>query len=129
MVGYTTKGEIRGECGHTHRSLQAALRCKEADQRGCRMQGGYSDRYVYGVDEQGRLTDEETPNYLEELICASRGRVRQEKERIMNDQDGACMRCGGTGVLVSGSRLTYDERPCEVCRGTGHASEEVGACH
>ena len=66
-AGYTTKGEIRGECGHTHRALQTALQCVEQDRRGCRQQGGYSDRYVYGVDDRGRLTDEELLQYEDDL--------------------------------------------------------------
>lgn len=67
-AGYTTKGQIRGECRHTHRTLRAALTCKERDSRGCHQQGGYSDRYVYGVDDRGGLTDEVVPQYLDELI-------------------------------------------------------------
>lgn len=38
------------------------------------------------------------------------------------DMTTACMRCGGSGILVTGSRLTYEEHPCEVCHGTGQAS-------
>ena len=68
MAGYTTSGKIRGECGHTHRTLRAALDCTERDRRGCRMQGGYSDRYVYGTDDKGRLTDEVVPQYADELV-------------------------------------------------------------
>jgi len=68
VAGYTTKGEIRGECGHTHRTLRAALDCAERDRRGCRSQGGYSDRYVYGVDDRGHLTNEDVPQYADELV-------------------------------------------------------------
>lgn len=68
MTGYTSKGQIRGECGHTHRTIRTALKCTERDRQGCREQGGYSDRFVYGVDDRGRLTDEDVqPQYLEDL--------------------------------------------------------------
>lgn len=43
---YTTLGAICGSCGHTHHSLRTALRCLRRSQRGCRMQGGYSDRRI-----------------------------------------------------------------------------------
>lgn len=67
-AGYTTRGEIRGECGHVHRSWRAAIECKDRDSRGCRQQGGYSDRWVVAVDDRGQITDEDVqPQYLEDL--------------------------------------------------------------
>lgn len=51
---YTTQGEVRGCCGHRHRSIEAAHRCLVNDQLGCSRQHGYSDRNVYEVDEQGQ---------------------------------------------------------------------------
>lgn len=46
MTTYTTRGEVRGCCGHAHRTIEAAERCRARDQRGCERQGGYSDRRV-----------------------------------------------------------------------------------
>ena len=43
---YTTRGSVRGECGHQHRSLRTAEKCRRRDADGCRSQGGYSDRRV-----------------------------------------------------------------------------------
>ncbi len=50
MNRYTCIGSVRGCCGHKHRSLKTAARCLDRDIKGCRKQGGYSDRYVRFVD-------------------------------------------------------------------------------
>jgi len=47
---YTTRGNIRGCCGHKHRSLDAAIRCVLADQRDCERACGYSDRQAVRSD-------------------------------------------------------------------------------
>lgn len=57
MTTYTTRGSVRGCCGHHHRSVSAAVRCIAADQSGCRSQGGYSDRVVIAVDSDGTERD------------------------------------------------------------------------
>lgn len=43
---YTCTGSVRGNCGHNHRTIEGAVRCCKADQRGCKSQGGYSDRSI-----------------------------------------------------------------------------------
>jgi hypothetical protein len=48
---YTTKGSVRGNCGHKHRSIVTAHKCLLADHVGCKRQGGYSDRYVCRTDD------------------------------------------------------------------------------
>lgn len=53
---YTTKGSVRGSCGHTHRTISGALRCLERDRSGCKSQGGYSDRSVYDSDGRRAYT-------------------------------------------------------------------------
>lgn len=35
---------VRGNCGHKHRTIEAAERCLEQDARDCKRVGGYSDR-------------------------------------------------------------------------------------
>lgn len=55
MKGYTTQGNIRGQCGHLHKTAEAAAQCQDRDNVGCRKQGGYSDRYVAIVDSEGLL--------------------------------------------------------------------------
>lgn len=54
--GWTTYGDIRGQCGHLHKSRKAAQDCADRDQRGCASQRGYSDRDVHAVDADGYLT-------------------------------------------------------------------------
>ena len=49
----TNIGSVRGSCGHKHRTESGALRCLHADQRECRSQGGYSDRYPVRSDGVG----------------------------------------------------------------------------
>lgn len=43
-TSYTTWGPVRGDCGHHHTTQETAFACIQRDQRGCRSQGGYSDR-------------------------------------------------------------------------------------
>ena len=50
MIRYTTWGSVCGDCGHEHRTLEAAYRCLRRHQRGCRSQGGYSDREIRRLD-------------------------------------------------------------------------------
>lgn len=57
-ITYTTRGAVRGCCGHRHRSLRAAARCCYRDLLDCERQGGYSDRMVERLDGEP-LTDEE----------------------------------------------------------------------
>ena len=47
---YITKGSVRGNCGHRHRTLTGAVRCLLRDQSGARKQGGYSDREIRYAD-------------------------------------------------------------------------------
>ena len=54
---YTATGEVRGSCGHQHRTSAAAWRCVEVDRAGCKEQGGYSDRYTQRSD--GAFVDED----------------------------------------------------------------------
>ncbi len=49
MKGYITIGSVRGWCGHVHRTELGAVRCLARDRRGCRGQGGYSDRNVVNI--------------------------------------------------------------------------------
>lgn len=48
---YTTKGSVRGPCGHKHTGIRTARECLDRDMRGCASQGGYSDRRVYRVKQ------------------------------------------------------------------------------
>ena len=51
---YTCSGSVRGECGVAHQSLRTAEAHYRKDQRGCRAQGGYSDRTVVKVEDGRR---------------------------------------------------------------------------
>ena len=55
---YTTKGSVRGCCGHKHRTIDAAVKCLKADQSGCASQRGYSDRAIVRTDGE-ELTEAE----------------------------------------------------------------------
>lgn len=58
MTTYTTKGNVRGCCGHKHRSLETAVKCLRDDQVGCGRQGGYSDRQIVRTDGEDLTEDE-----------------------------------------------------------------------
>jgi len=51
---YTTRGDIRGTCGHAHQTIVDALKCVATDYLQCKTKVvGYSDRFVERCD--GRL--------------------------------------------------------------------------
>lgn len=60
MSTYTTRGSVRGGCGHRHKTIESALACAERDARACASLGGgaYSDRRVARTDGTP-LTDAE----------------------------------------------------------------------
>ena len=47
---YTTRGSVRGCCGHAHESIETAAACLRGDHSGCASQGGYSDRVIVRTD-------------------------------------------------------------------------------
>ena len=51
MASYICIGSVRGDCGHRHRSIEAARECCDRDRRACELQGAYSDCRVYSHDE------------------------------------------------------------------------------
>jgi hypothetical protein len=55
----TCEGSVRGVCGHTHRTIEGAVRCIQRDASGCQGQGGYSDRMMVGVDDAGAAAIED----------------------------------------------------------------------
>lgn len=57
MTVYTTRGSVRGCCGHKHKTIGAAVKCLKADQSGCQSQGGYSDRTIRAIDADGTERD------------------------------------------------------------------------
>jgi hypothetical protein len=52
---YFCWGSVRGSCGHKHRTEEGAWRCLRRDAEGCRQQGGYTDRQVYLVHDDGTM--------------------------------------------------------------------------
>lgn len=64
---YTTKGNVRGRCGHQHRTIRTAVICRMRDQSGCQSQGGYSDRSVVRVDGEPLTGEEEREIYYCEV--------------------------------------------------------------
>lgn len=54
MSTYYTCGnfrDVRGNCGHHHRTIDAAEKCLARDQSGCVSQGGYSDRSIWKIED------------------------------------------------------------------------------
>lgn len=49
-VTYKTQGDVRGTCGHAHRTIQGAVACMVRDCSRCARVGGYSDRHVTRTD-------------------------------------------------------------------------------
>lgn len=60
MTMYTTRGSVRGTCGHKHKTIEAAVKCQTRDAVRCGSLGGgaYSDRIVVRTDGEP-LTDAE----------------------------------------------------------------------
>jgi hypothetical protein len=67
-VYYIAKGSVRGECGHKHKTVEAAERCREKDVKSVLVNNpstyptrAYSDRRVIAVEygEERQLTEEE----------------------------------------------------------------------
>jgi hypothetical protein len=52
---HTTYGRVRGGCHRLYETREAAERSCRRDAAGCESQGGYSDRKVCEVDEDGIL--------------------------------------------------------------------------
>lgn len=61
MTTYTNHGDVRGSCGHRHRTLTGLAACWHADMSACTRQGGYSDRSPLALNgnERRRLTEAE----------------------------------------------------------------------
>lgn len=54
---YTTWGSVRGDCGHAHETIVAAVKCLDYDRQCCRKLGGgaYSDRMVRAITSRNDL--------------------------------------------------------------------------
>ena len=48
-AGFVCIGNVRGWCGHIHKTAQAAQACCDRDECGCNKQGGYSDRVIFNL--------------------------------------------------------------------------------
>jgi len=53
---YTTISDIRGECGHRHRTLRTAAICRHRDSVGCDSQGGYSYHWLVVKEDNDIVT-------------------------------------------------------------------------
>ena len=73
-VYYTTRGPLRGRCGHTHNSIIEALRCRTQDEALCVSKGSHTDRRVFAVVRGAwrELTEQEL-NAVAELRGSERG--------------------------------------------------------
>lgn len=72
---YTTSGPVRGDCGHTHKTIQAAHACATRDARAVKRGnpgiGAYSDRDV--VRQDGAPLSEDERGALEDLQLSAAG--------------------------------------------------------
>lgn len=59
---YTTSGWRCGDCGHTHKSIDAAYQCLRASQKEHDNQDDYFDRFIMRSDGES-LTDQEWKAY------------------------------------------------------------------
>ena len=66
MTTYRCVGDIRGDCGHEHKTIAGAARCLARDEAECAGQGGYSDR---------ELVDSDGHEYLEVEMSTGTGWV------------------------------------------------------
>ncbi len=69
---YRTDGDVRGTCGHKHRSLRTAAKCIHADRVACEGMSGYSDRRV--VRANGESVTESEYYAAESFLAEFEGR-------------------------------------------------------
>lgn len=77
---FTTYGDVRGQ-GKVFDTQHAAENSLAADQRGCAKQGGYSDRQVVAIDEDGylrQIEDGKAAGYIWPSWGKSSGAVKAE---------------------------------------------------
>jgi hypothetical protein len=79
MTRYTTWGDVGG-FGPVRRSLERAEADLRRDIKGCRAQGGYSDRAVYVVDAEGFLRHMDNNALVWPSHGRSHGAVRWSKK-------------------------------------------------
>ena len=76
---YSASGNVRGECGHNHKTIYAAYQCAQRDWDGCQRQGGYSDRTRLTV-RQDQVEVEPTPDELEEWANGRPGQYHDDRD-------------------------------------------------
>lgn len=106
---WTTYGPVRGDCGHRHRTQQAAQDCANLDQRVCKLVGGYSDREVY--DERRALRNAAGDVYAVRSAEALRAELARERARSA----GVCIICR-TAPARAGLAT------CQACSDRSYAS-------
>lgn len=47
-------GNVRGNCGHRHYKMSAAVKCLRRDESACFKAGGFSDRTIEAVEDGTR---------------------------------------------------------------------------
>jgi hypothetical protein len=79
MTRYITWGDVGG-FGRVRRSLERAEADLRRDIKGCRRQGGYSDRAVYRLGSQGYLLHMDDDELVWPASGRSHGAVRWSKK-------------------------------------------------
>jgi hypothetical protein len=65
---YTTRGAVRGCCGHNHQTIKAAYQCVMKDRSLCSQKRRESDRYVCRAD--GNAFTEIEMDQFKVAVCA-----------------------------------------------------------
>jgi hypothetical protein len=69
---YTTRGPVRGCCGHNHQTIKSAYQCVMKDRSLCAQEGRESDRCVQRAD--GVALTENEMDQFEFAVCDRRSR-------------------------------------------------------
>jgi hypothetical protein len=71
-ITYRCDGDVRGWCGHNHRTIDGAIRCLDRDQCGCESQRGYSDREIVEYQDRARIGIVDTERDYDGHLVVSR---------------------------------------------------------
>jgi hypothetical protein len=69
---YRCVGDVRGWCGHNHRTVDGAIRCLDRDQCGCESHRGYSDREIVEYRDRDRIGIVDTERDDDGCLAVSR---------------------------------------------------------
>jgi hypothetical protein len=111
VTGYTSYGNVRGQ-SQVYATLAEAEADLARDQKGCRKQGGYSDRHIAYVGSDGYLYADDA---CEQVIWPSHGRSNGAVRADLGDDGRASYEAGAAGIpTAKGMTMTTNEYPTET---------------